>query len=160
MNNRLNRFQLTLDQKLERLNEALERMSVRERYMVVFTTVFVVVVGVGWALWSMHRLADEQQKRLTDLKDQMVWMQSNAVTMKPQGEGQLSVAEKVQRISQQQGLSVSSQQVGEQLQIVADHQSYAVLANFLMQLSQMGLSVEKMELVSANNQIKLTATVH
>lgn len=57
-------------------------------------------------------------------------------------------------------MSVSAQQVGETLQIVAQHQSYAVLANFLMQLTQTGLSIEKMELVSVNNQIKLTATVH
>jgi general secretion pathway protein M len=89
----------------------------------------------------------------------MVWMQSNAVTMKPASESQLSLAEKVQRVSQQQGLTVSSQQMGDQLQIVAEHQNYAVLANFITQLAQMGLSIEKMEMVSSNNQIKLTATV-
>jgi hypothetical protein len=31
----------------------------------------------------MHSLADQQQKRVNELKDLMVWMQSNAVTMKP-----------------------------------------------------------------------------
>jgi general secretion pathway protein M len=71
----------------------------------------------------------------------------------------LSLDEKVQRVSQQQGLTVSSQQMGDQLQIVAEHQNYAVLANFITQLAQMGLSIEKMEMVSSNNQIKLTATV-
>ena len=107
----------------------------------------------------MHSLADQQQKRVNELKDLMVWMQSNAVTMKPASESQLSLAEKVQRVSQQQGLTVSSQQMGDQLQIVAEHQNYAVLANFITQLAQMGLSIEKMEMVSSNNQIKLTATV-
>ena len=89
----------------------------------------------------------------------MVWMQSNAATMKPANDLELSAADKIQRTAQQQGLSVSSQQNGEQIQIVAEHQNYAVLANFLMQLSQMGLSIQKMDLVSNNNQIKLTATV-
>jgi len=42
---------------------------------------------------------------------------------------------------------------------VAEHQNYAVLANFLMQLSQAGISIQKMDMVSNNNQIKLTATV-
>lgn len=107
----------------------------------------------------MHSLADQQQKRVNELKDLMVWMQSNAVTMKPASESQLSLAEKVQRVSQQQGLTVSSQQMGDQLQIVAEHQNYAVLANFITQLAQMGLSIEKMEMVSSNNQIKLTAIV-
>ncbi|BBF78969.1 general secretion pathway protein M [Acinetobacter ursingii] len=155
----MTRIQQAFDQKIERIIDALQRMSVRERYMVIFASILVVVALVGFSLWKMHSLADQQQKRVNELKDLMVWMQSNAVTMKPGSESQLSLAEKVQRVSQQQGLTVSSQQMGDQLQIVAEHQNYAVLANFITQLAQMGLSIEKMEMVSSNNQIKLTATV-
>ena len=146
-------------QKIETLNQYLQSLSVRERVMVIFTTVFLVVVIIGFALWKMHALAEQQQKRLNELKDLTVWMQSNAATMKPANDLELSAADKIQRTAQQQGLSVSSQQNGEQIQIVAEHQNYAVLANFLMQLSQMGLSIQKMDMVSNNNQIKLTATV-
>ena len=152
-------LQNSFDQKIETLNQYLQSLSVRERVMVIFTTVFLVVVIIGFALWKMHALAEQQQKRLNELKDLMVWMQSNAATMKPANDLELSAADKIQRTAQQQGLSVSSQQNGEQIQIVAEHQNYAVLANFLMQLSQMGLSIQKMDLVSNNNQIKLTATV-
>lgn len=155
----LTSLQNSFDQKIETLNQYLQSLSVRERVMVIFTTVFLVVVIIGFALWKMHALAEQQQKRLNELKDLMVWMQSNAATMKPANDLELSAAEKIQRTAQQQGLSVSSQQNGEQIQIVAEHQNYAVLANFLMQLSQMGLSIQKMDLVSNNNQIKLTATV-
>ncbi|WP_373867814.1 type II secretion system protein GspM [Acinetobacter guerrae] len=155
----MTRIQHSLDQKIERIVDALQRMSVRERYMVIFASVLVVVSIISFSLWKMHSLADQQQKRVNDLKDLMVWMQSNAVTMKPASESQLTIAEKVQRVSQQQGLTVSSQQMGEQLQIVAEHQNYAVLANFITQLAKMGVSIEKMEMVSGNNQIKLTATV-
>ena len=152
-------LQNSFDQKIETLNQYLQSLSIRERVMVIFTTVFLVVVIIGFALWKMHALAEQQQKRLNELKDLMVWMQSNAATMKPANDLELSAADKIQRTAQQQGLSVSSQQNGEQIQIVAEHQNYAVLANFLMQLSQMGLSIQKMDLVSNNNQIKLTATV-
>ncbi|WP_421721577.1 type II secretion system protein GspM [Acinetobacter guerrae] len=155
----MTRIQHSLDQKIERIVDALQRMSVRERYMVIFASVLVVVSIISFSLWKMHSLADQQQKRVNDLKDLMVWMQSNAATMKPASESQLTIAEKVQRVSQQQGLTVSSQQMGEQLQIVAEHQNYAVLANFITQLAKMGVSIEKMEMVSGNNQIKLTATV-
>lgn len=152
-------LQNSFDQKIENLNQYLQSLSVRERVMVIFTTVFLVVVIIGFALWKMHALAEQQQKRLNELKDLTVWMQSNAATMKPANDLELSAADKIQRTAQQQGLSVSSQQNGEQIQIVAEHQNYAVLANFLMQLSQMGLSIQKMDMVSNNNQIKLTATV-
>ncbi|WP_312102650.1 type II secretion system protein GspM [Acinetobacter venetianus] len=152
-------IQNLFDQKVEAVNQYLQRLSVRERVMVVFTAIFLTVVIIGSALWKMHSLADQQQTRLNELKDLTVWMQSNAATMKPANDLDLTPADKIQRTAQQQGLAVSSQQSGEQIQIVAEHQNYAVLANFLMQLSQMGLSIQKMEMVSNNNQIKLSATV-
>lgn len=49
--------------------------------------------------------------------------------------------------------------MGEQINIAVSHENYAVLANFLTQLVQMGLSIEKMELSSDGGQIKLTAAV-
>ncbi|WP_017401269.1 type II secretion system protein GspM [Acinetobacter radioresistens] len=143
----------------ERIEDYLDGLSLRERIMVIFTTVFVLVTAVGWSLWTMHKAADDQQKRLNDLKDLMVRMQTNAVTMKPAGESQLTPVEKVQRISQQQGLSASIQATGKQLQISVQHDNYAVLANFLTQMAQMGLSIEKMELINQNQQIRLIVTV-
>lgn len=155
----LAQLQNRFDQWIEQVNQYLDRLTVRERIMVVFTTIFVVVAIIGASLWKMHSLAEQQQQRLNDLKDLMVWMQSNAVTMKPASELELGQAEKIQRVAQQQGLTVTSHQNGEQLQIIVTHQNYAILANFLTQLAQMGLSIEKMEMVSSEGQIKLTATV-
>jgi len=155
----LAQLQNRFDQWIEKVVQYLDRLTVRERVMVVFTTIFVVVAIVGSSLWKMHSLAEQQQQRLNDLKDLMVWMQSNAVTMKPASELELGQAEKIQRVAQQQGLTVTSQQNGEQLQIIVTHQNYAILANFLTQLAQMGLSIQKMEMVSSEGQIKLTATV-
>ena len=153
------RLQSSIDQSIEKITDYLDRLSVRERYMVIFTTIFVVVVAIGSTLWFMHAAANKQQNRVNDLKDMIVWMQSNAVTMKPANDLQLTAADKVQRVAQQQGLSVASQQAGEQIQILASHENYAILANFLTQLAQMGLSLEKIELISEAGQIKLTAIV-
>lgn len=152
-------LQNRMDQSFEKISDYLDSLSARERVMVIFTTIFVVVVAVGSALWYIHQAADSQQKRLNQLKDTIVWMQSNAVTMKPAGDLQLDAAEKVQRVAQQQGLSVSSQQVDGKIQLAVMHENYAVLANFLTQLAQMGLSIEKMELNNDAGQIKLAATI-
>jgi len=152
-------LQNRMDQSFEKLSDYLDSLSVRERILVIFTTVFVIVAAVGSALWYMHQAADTQQKRLNQLKDTIVWMQSNAVTMKPAGDTQLDAAEKVQRVAQQQGLSVASQQMEGKIQLAVMHENYAVLANFLTQLAQMGLSIEKMELNNEAGQIKLTATI-
>ncbi|GAA5183797.1 type II secretion system protein GspM [Acinetobacter kookii] len=153
------KLQNSIDQFIERVTDYLDQLSQRERYLVIFTTIFVLVAAIGSALWYMHAAANKQQNRVNDFKDMIVWMQSNAVTMKAADDVQLSAADKVQRVAQQQGLSVASQQTGEQIQIVAAHENYAILANFLTQLAQMGLSLEKIELISEAGQIKLTATV-
>ncbi|CAI3104294.1 hypothetical protein MWMV8_MWMV8_00299 [Acinetobacter calcoaceticus] len=155
----ITQLQNRFDQWIEQVTQYLDRLTVRERVMVVFTTIFLVVTIVGASLWKMHSLAEQQQQRLNDLKDLMIWMQSNTVTMKPASELELGQSEKIQRVAQQQGLTVTSQQNGEQLQIIVTHQNYAILANFLTQLAQMGLSIQKMEMVSSEGQIKLTATV-
>ncbi|ATO20854.1 type II secretion system protein M [Acinetobacter sp. LoGeW2-3] len=155
----LDNIQTQLDQRIERITDYLDSLSTRERYMVIFTTIFVIVAAVGSVLFYMHKAADTQQKRLNTLKDTLVWMQSNAATMKPAGDLQLDASEKVQRAAQQQGLSVSSQQQEGKILLNVGHENYSVLANFLTQLAQSGLSVEKMELISDAGQIKLTATV-
>lgn len=155
----LDNIQIRLDQRIERITDYLDSLSARERYMVIFTTIFVIVAAVGSALFYMHRAADTQQKRLNTLKDTLVWMQSNAATMKPAGDLQLDASEKVQRAAQQQGLSVSSQQQEGKILLNVSHENYSVLANFLTQLAQSGLTVEKMELISDAGQIKLTTTV-
>ncbi len=152
-------FQNRLDAWSEKASENLEKMTTRERVMVIFTSIFLIVVAIGSALWFTHKAAEKQQVRLNEMKDLVVWMQSNVVTMKPADDLALTTADKIQRVAQQQGISVASQQVAEQLQIVASHQNYAVLANFLTQIAQMGVSLEKLELVKEGGQIKLTATV-
>lgn len=155
----LDNIQTQLDLRIEKIKDYLDQLSTRERWMVILTTIFVLITGIGSALWTMHQAADAQQKRLNQLKDTMVWMQSNAVSMKPAGDLQLDAAEKVQRVAQQQGLSVSSQQMDTKIVLTVSHENYAVLANFLTQLAQMGLSVEKMELIQDAGLIKLSATM-
>ncbi len=155
----LDNIQTQLDLRIEKIKDYLDQLSTRERWMVILTTIFVLITGIGSALWTMHQAADAQQKRLNQLKDTMVWMQSNAVSMKPAGDLQLDAAEKVQRVAQQQGLSVSSQQMDTKIVLTVSHENYAVLANFLTQLAQLCLSVEKMELIQDAGLIKLSAAM-
>ncbi|WP_312209108.1 type II secretion system protein GspM, partial [Acinetobacter variabilis] len=119
-------LQNRMDLQIEKLTDYLDRLSARERILVIFTTIFVLVTAVASALWAIHQAADTQQKRLNDLKDTLVWMQSNAVTMKPAGDLQLDAAEKVQRVAQQQGLSVASQQMDGKIQLMLSHENYSV----------------------------------
>ena len=155
----LEKFQNQFDQLFEKLDDYLSSLSVRERILVIATTITVVVALTGSALWKMHEAADNQQKRLNELKDTLVWMQSNVVTMKSSTDLNLTPSDKIQRVAQQAGLSVVTQPSDNKLMISAEHENYAILANFLTQLVQMGLSVEKLEIIKSGAAIKLTASV-
>ncbi|AMW79206.1 type II secretion system protein M [Acinetobacter sp. TGL-Y2] len=157
--NIIDKAQQKMDHWIERVGDYLARLSLRERIMVITATVLVTVAIIGSALWNMHRVANEQQQRLNELKDTLVWMQSNVIIMKPANDLNLTPSDKIQRAAQQQGLSVASQQMDGKIQIVAEHINYSILANFLTQLAQMGLSIEKLELNKVGGQIKLTAAV-
>lgn len=154
-------IQAKFDQLLDRINDYLDRLTARERIMVIIAAIVFVVASIGSALWNMHLAAEEQSERLTGLKKDIVWMQSNIVSMKPADDLALSTAEKIQRVAQQQGLSVASQEQDKSAyQLIAQHENYAILANFLTQIAQMGVSIDQMDMQKVDNQIKLTALVH
>lgn len=107
----------------------------------------------------MHQAAEQQKNRVQELNDLVVWMQTNVATMRPREDITLTLSDTVNRVAQSQGLSVSAQENNGKVQIIASHESYAILANFITQLTQLGLSIEKMELILENGKIKLTAIV-
>lgn len=153
------RAQNQIDEFVEKILESLMRLSLRERILVIVASIIVVVAIVSAGLWKINNAANFQQKRLVELKETLNWMQTNVVTMKPASDLGLSASDKVQRVAQQQSLTIASQQVDGKIQIVAEHENYAVLANLLTQMTQMGLSIEKLELNKVGTQIKLTATI-
>lgn len=153
-------LQQRLEQGSEVASSYLARLSLRERIMVIFCTIFVFVSVVGSLLWNVHQAATQQQQRADDLKETLLWMQGHAVTMKAGNDSQLNLTEKIQRSAQQYGVAVSLGQTNHQVELIAQHDQYAILANFLMQIAQLGVSIEKMHLENQAGQIKLTATVH
>ncbi|WOE31714.1 MULTISPECIES: type II secretion system protein GspM [unclassified Acinetobacter] len=143
-----------------KLVDHLDRLSHRERILVIATSIFLVFTLIGVSLWSMHQAAEKQQMRLNTLNHLIVWMQDRVVEIPPTSDVSVGLTEKIQRAAQTQALSVSLQENNGAAQILVNHAQYAVLANFLTQLVQSGLSIEKMVLISENGQIKLTAMVH
>lgn len=155
----LDRLQQRWEIQCEKYQDWLDHLNARERVLVIFTGIFVIVAVLVASLFYMHQAAEKQQKRAQQLQETLSWMQTNAMSMKAPDEMQLSKSEKIERAAQQQGVAVSSQQSGEQMRIQASHANYVALANFLKHLAQMGLSIEKLELIESEGQIKLDAAV-
>lgn len=149
-----------INQGFENIQEQLDRLQPRDRLAIVFLSIFLTVMIIGCALWFTHKGAMGQQQRLIDLKETIHWMQSNAVQLSTQSAEALSSAEKIQRVAQQQGLSVQSQESQGQIRLITTHQNYAVLANFLTQLAQQGVTIISLDMQKQEGgDIRLNATL-
>jgi general secretion pathway protein M len=143
-----------------RVQNYLDQLQQRERVALVVLAIFLLITILGCLLWFPHQVALKQQQRLTELKDTIHWMQTNAVQLSTESSEAMSMTEKVQHIAQQQGLSVQSQENQGQIRLTTSHQNYAVLANFLTQLAQQGGSIVSMDMQKQpDGVIRLTATV-
>lgn len=143
-----------------RVQNYLEQLQQRERVALVVLAIFLLITILGCLLWFPHQVALKQQQRLTELKDTIHWMQTNAVQLSTESSEAMSMTEKVQHIAQQQGLTVQSQDNQGQMKLTTSHQNYAVLANFLTQLAQQGGSIVSMDMQKQpDGVIRLSATV-
>lgn len=153
-----------MNERVDRIGSSiqsyLDRLQPRERVAILILSIFLLLVAIGSLLWFPHQAALKQQQRLTELKDTITWMQSNAVQLSTESTSNATVAEKVQRIAQQQGLSIESQDNQGQMKIATTHQNYAVLANFLTQLAQQGISIQRLDMQKqADGTIQLNAII-
>ena len=148
------------DQIIEMLQAKLDQLPPRDRFAIIILTIFLTVTAIGLLLWLSHSSADKQQQRLLEMKETIHWMQSNAVKMSNQSGETTTARDKVQRVSQQLGLSVQSQESNNQLKLIVSHQNYAVLANFLTQLAQQGVTIVSLDMQKQpSGEIQLSTTV-
>ena len=125
---------------------ALSALQPRDRLALMILSTFLLVTAILSALWFSHHAALNQQQRLTELKDNITWMQSHAVQFSTQASDGEASADKAQRLAQQAGLTLQLQDQQGQMQILVSHQNYAVLAQYLSQLAQQGISISQLDL--------------
>ena len=129
-----------------KIEQALAGLQPRDRLALIILTIFLLLTAVLSALWFSHHAAVNQQKRLTDLKDNITWMQGHAVQFSTQANDGATAMDKAQQLAQQAGLILQLQDQQGQIQILTTHQNYAVLAQYLSQLAQQGMSITQVDL--------------
>lgn len=160
MSNFIHNINARFEQIQLRVQNYLDQLQMRERIALIVLTVFLALTLIACLLWFPHQAALKQQQRLTELKDTIHWMQTNAVQLSNESGEAMTLAEKIQQIAQQQGLTVQSQENQGQIKLITSHQNYAVLANFLTQLAQQGGSIVSMDMQKQpDGVIRLSATV-
>ena len=142
----LDRINSSFENVSSKVQDRLAQLPARDRLALTVLTIFLTITLIGCLLWFSHQGALKQQQRVTELKDTIVWMQTNAVQFSTQAAELGTVNEKVQRLAQQQNLSVQLQDQQGQSQFILTHQNYAVLANFLTQLAQQSVSILSLDM--------------
>ena len=97
-----------MDAVSTKIQNALDQLQPRDRIALIILSIFLGITLIGCALWFSHQAALQQQARVTELKDNINWMQSNAVQFSTQSADGSTAIEKAQRLAQQQGLSIQA----------------------------------------------------
>jgi general secretion pathway protein M len=135
-------FQPTIDQ----LQVKFEQLQPRERIMLVVMSAFLLVVGVGGAVWGLHQAADRAQARAADQHELLLWMRSQAQNVQLTATQSLPLNTLIQTTAQQQNLNVSQTSVGDQIQVTVTQQNYAVLGAWLSRLAEQGVSISQLSI--------------
>lgn len=134
-----------------------ERLTQREQIALLIMGTFLGLVLLVALVWLPYQAAQKQQQRLTDLKATAQWMQSHVAQLSSTSDQSASLTEKVQRLAQQQGLVLQLQEDQQQIRVSTAHSQYAVLANFLTQLTAQGVSIVSLTLQKqTDGSIQLT----
>lgn len=136
----------SLQPTIEQLRLKYEQMQPRERIMVVVMVVFLLVVGVGGAVWGLHKAANNAQARATEQHELLLWMRSQAPNIQLTSTQSLPLNSVIQSTAQQQNLNVSQTAMGEQVQVTVTQQSYAVLGAWLTRLAEQGVSIAQLSI--------------
>lgn len=136
----------TIQQNIEQLRSKLDQLPPRDRLALIVLTIFLVVVSVGSSVWFLHKAADKAQVRATEQRELLLWMRSQApnIQASPTDAQPLNVL--IQNTAQQQGLTVSQNPMGDQVQVTVTHQSFAVLGTWLTRLAEQGVAVSQLDI--------------
>lgn len=136
----------TMNQRIEVLKQRLDQLSIRDRFALIALTVFLLVFLIGYSLWAIHKAADQAQIRATEQRELLLWMRSQAPNIKPTQADPLPLNMIVQTTAQNQGLTVSQIPSGNQIQVAATHQSFAVLGSWLSRMAEQGVSITQLDI--------------
>lgn len=137
---------VTFEQRMLQLQQRLDQLSTRDRFALITLTIFLLVFGIGFSAWALHKKADQAQLESTEQRELLLWMRSQALNIKPTQATPLPLNDIIQTTAQNQGLTVAQTPNGNQIQVAVTHQSFAVLGSWLSRMAEQGVSIEQLDI--------------
>ncbi len=136
-----------INQHIDHIQQRLDQLAPRDRLVLIITTVFLLVFGVGYTIWKLNQVADNAQLRATEQRELLLWMRSQAVNIRQTQGEQLPLNMIIQTTAQNQGLTVTQMPSGEQIQVSVAHPSFAVLGSWLSRLAEQGVNIQQLDII-------------
>lgn len=151
---------LLIQQQLEPLHNAYERLPERDRRALVLLSSFLLLFVFGGGLWWAHQASHKAQQQATDERELLIWMQSQASQLQAGQQNTESLTEVVQRLASQQNLVISQNGDDAQTQVSVTHDNFAVLGAWLSRLAEQGIHIRQMDIrQQSGQQLQLQVTL-
>jgi general secretion pathway protein M len=151
---------LLIQQQLEPLQQALDRLPERDRRALQLLSAFMLLFIFGGGLWWAHKASVKAQQQATEQRELLLWMQSQANHLQAGQQNTESLTEVVQRLASQQNLVISQNGDDNQTQVSVTNDNFAVLGAWLSRLAEQGIHVQQMDIrQQGNQQLQLQVTL-
>lgn len=151
---------LLIQQQLEPLQLAYERLPERDRRALLMLVGFLLLFILGGGLWWAHKASIKAQQQATEQRELLLWMQSQAHHLQAGQQNTESLTEVVQRLASQQNLVITQNGDDAQTQVSVTHDNFAVLGAWLSRLAEQGIQIRQMDIrQQGNQQLQLQVTL-
>lgn len=145
---------------IERLQAKYDQLQPRERIALLVLSVFLLVVGVGGAVFGLNHAANKAQERAIEQRQLLLWMRTQAPNIRLESTAAVPLNMLIQNTAQQQGLNVEQTPAGDQVQVAVTHQSFAVLGAWMTRLAEQGVSITQLGIEQlGTGELQLKATL-
>lgn len=134
---------MTVKQQLLHRYDAL---TPRDKLALFVLALFLVVVVFGGGMWWLHQQASQARQDAQSAQQQYFWMRSQAPNIKVNQVVTTDVNQTVQQVASNTGISVQTAQNGNVMQLSFTHNNAAVIGNFIAQLANQGINVERLNI--------------
>lgn len=149
-----------VSQYTEQLRLKLDQLAVRDRIALCILLIFLLVFSVVSSVWYLHKAADQAQGDAIEQRELLLWMRSQVPNIQTNPAAAQPLSEILQGTARQQGLTITQNGMGDQLQVGVTHQSFAVLGTWLTRVVEQGVVIKQLEIKQQNDgELQLNAVM-
>lgn len=132
--------------RTEPLAQAFNRLGKRDQLALLALLAFLLMFGVGFGGWALHKKANASQKAYDTTLADIFWLRSQAGNINPNQAQTANKADTVRQVLTQSGITAQVVENQDTIQVSFSHTQASVVSNVFSQLVQQGLTINQLQI--------------